>query len=164
MPRMFFPYGQGCFFQKIKEPMSKWRQLAIESHYQTALAIKTELEANHIESAKAGIEELIAALIRSEKRALKSQMIRLMLHIIKWKTQPDKRTPIWVYSIESARMEIAELLADEPSLKPTLDSLPSDLFKKSKKLAEAEMNLKSDVLALTQEELFDREYVIESKH
>jgi hypothetical protein len=144
--------------------MSKWRQLAIDSHYQTALAIKNELEENQIESAKAGIEELIEALSRSDKRALKSQMIRLMMHIIKWKTQPDKRTPSWVYSIESARMEIADLLADEPSLKPMLESLPTDLFKKAKKLAEAEMNLKSDVVALTQEELFDREYTIESNY
>ena len=54
-------------------------------------------------------------------------------------------------------MKIADLLADEPSLKPSLESLPNDLFKKTKKLEEAEMNLKSDVQALTQEDLFNRE-------
>ena len=52
--------------------MSKWRQLAIDSHYQTAIAIKKELAANQIESAKEGIEELIEALSRSDKRALNS--------------------------------------------------------------------------------------------
>ncbi len=85
--------------------MSQWKDLAMNSHYQTAIAIKNELESNHIESAKAGIEELIEALSRSDKRALKSQLIRLMMPIIKWKTQPEKRTLSWVYSIESARME-----------------------------------------------------------
>ena len=140
--------------------MTQWRQLAIDSHYQTAIAIKNELEANQIESAKQGLEELIEALSRSDKRALKSQTIRLMMHIIKWKTQPEKRTPSWVYSIESARMEIADLLADEPSLKPTIESLHDELFKKAKKLAEAEMNLKSEIVELNRAELFEQEYII----
>lgn len=52
--------------------MSKWRQLAIDSHYQTAIAIRNELEAARLESAKEGIEELIEALSRSDKRALKT--------------------------------------------------------------------------------------------
>lgn len=140
--------------------MIQWKDLAMTSHYQTAIAIKNELEANHIESAQAGIEELIEALSRADKRALKSQLIRLMVHIIKWKTQPEKRTPSWVYSIESARMEIQDLLADEPSLKSYLDILPDELFAKAKKLAEAEMNVKSEVTELTEEELFDYEYII----
>ena len=42
-----------------------WRELAITSHYQTAVAIKNELEQGHIEESTAGIEELIDALSRS---------------------------------------------------------------------------------------------------
>ncbi len=138
--------------------MSQWKDLAMNSHYQTAIAIKNELESNHIESAQAGIEELIEALSRADKRALKSQLIRLMMHIIKWKTQPEKRTPSWVYSIESARMEIQDLLADEPSLKSHMENLPDELFAKAKKLAEAEMNVKSDLAYITEIELFEAEY------
>lgn len=142
--------------------MSQWKDLAMTSHYQTAIAIKNELASNHIESAQSGIEELIEALIRADKRALKSQITRLIMHIIKWKTQPEKRTPSWVYSIESARMEIQDLLADEPSLKSYLETLPDELFAKAKKLAEAEMNVKSEVRGLTKEELFEIEYKMEN--
>jgi hypothetical protein len=48
----------------------------------------------------------IEAMGRTEKRAVKSQLIRLMLHIIKWKCQPEKRSASWTISIRSARREI----------------------------------------------------------
>jgi len=37
--------------------------------------------------AKEGLESLIEAMGRNDRRALKSQLIRLMVHIIKWKCQ-----------------------------------------------------------------------------
>jgi Domain of unknown function DUF29 len=138
--------------------MINWRDLANGSHYQTALAIKQEMLTENIESAKSGIDELIEALSRSDKRALRSQLVRLMMHIIKWKTQPERRSSSWVYTIESARMEILDLLADEPSLKPDLDLLFVQMFAKSKKLAESEMSSRSDVAELTWAEVFEDEY------
>jgi hypothetical protein len=143
--------------------MSQWKDLAgrkhcTPTHAQNAIAIENDLAADRIESAQAGIEELIEALTRPDKRALKSQLIRLMRHIIKWKTQPEKRTPSWVYSIESVRMEIQDLLADEPSLKSHMETLPEELFAKAKKLAEAEMNVKSYLAYITELKLFEAEY------
>ncbi len=140
--------------------MINWRDLANGSHYQTALAIKQEMLTENIESAKHGIEELIEALSRSDKRALRSQLVRLIMHVIKWKTQPERRSSSWVYTIESARMEILDLLADEPSLKPDLDLLFVQMFVKSKKLAESEMSSRSDVAELTWAEVFDDEYCL----
>lgn len=143
--------------------MSQWKDLAgrkpcAPTYDRNAIAIENEIESNHIESAQGGIEELIESLLRADKRALKSQLTRLIRHIIKWKTQPEKRTPSWVYSIETARMEIQDLLADEPSLKSYLETLPDELFAKAKKLAEAEMNVKSDIANITEVELFEMEY------
>ncbi|MCP4371207.1 MAG: DUF29 domain-containing protein, partial [Deltaproteobacteria bacterium] len=48
-----------------------------------------ELQNGNIHEATAGIQELIDALSRSEKRALKSHLIRLMMHIITWKSQME---------------------------------------------------------------------------
>lgn len=59
--------------------ITNWRYLAITSHYQTAVAIKKELMAGNTEAAKNGIEELIEALNRSEKRALKSQFLKFLV-------------------------------------------------------------------------------------
>jgi hypothetical protein len=69
-----------------------WQELSSTSHYQTAMAIKQALQRGNVQEAITGIEELIEALSRSDKRALKSQLIRLMMHIIKWKSQPKKRS------------------------------------------------------------------------
>lgn len=137
--------------------ITNWHNLAITSHYQTAVAIKKELMAGNTKAAQNGLEELIEALGRSEKRALKSQLMRLMIHVIKWQTQPEKRTPSWVYAIESARMEIDDLLSDEPSLKPELEKLFGQVFEKAKKLAEVEMNKKSNLVSLSWQEVFETE-------
>ncbi len=57
-----------------------WKELALTSHYQTAVAIKNELKQRHFEESTTGIEALIDALSRSDKRALRSQLTRLMMH------------------------------------------------------------------------------------
>lgn len=83
-----------------------WQVLSSNSHYKTAIAIKNELQKGNTQEAYTGIEELVEALSRSDKRALKSQLIRLMVHIIKWKSQPERRSFSWVASINNAREEI----------------------------------------------------------
>ena len=89
-----------------------WQELAASSHYQTAEAVKYELQSGRYDEAWLGIEELIEALGRSEKRALKSQLERLMTHVIKWKCQPEKRSRSWVISILDARHQIKGIQED----------------------------------------------------
>ena len=62
------------------------------------------------------IAQFIEFMEKSEKRALKSQLIRLMSHIIKWKSQPARRSASWRITIFSARREIDKIRADVPSL------------------------------------------------
>jgi hypothetical protein len=93
-----------------------WPEQAASSHYQTAVAIGRQLKAGHIDEANAGIEELIEALSRSERRALKSQLVRLMRHILKWKTQPSLRSRSWATGIANARREIKDIQEETPSL------------------------------------------------
>ena len=53
---------------------------------------------------------------KRERRSLKSQMRTVILHLLKWRYQPDKRSPSWRQSIRNGRIEIQELLHDSPSL------------------------------------------------
>jgi hypothetical protein len=138
-----------------------WKSLAKQSHYETAQLIQKKLDLGEWQEAYQGIEELVEALGRSEKRALRSQLVRLMMHVIKWKSQPYKRSPSWVYTIASARMEIEDLLVDEPSLRSELESLFETTFPKAKRLAEAEMNQQCSVVKLTWEEVFEEEYYLD---
>jgi len=143
------------------QPVPNWQTLTTTSPYQTAVAIAHYLQAGNLSEANSGIKELIEALGRSEKRALKSQLIRLMLHIIKWHTQPDKRSRSWVASIYDARDEIADIQAETPSL---TDAVISELWDKSfqsaKRAAEAEMNQVTTLTQLSWDAVFAASYEI----
>ena len=138
-----------------------WQELATTSHYQTAVAVKQALLVGHPEEAALGIEELIEALSRSDQRALRSQLIRLMEHILKWKTQPERRSQSWTATIENARVEIEELVELEPSLKPSVPKLLPELFDKARRLAEKEMNKRTTLGELSWQEVFEDEYSLE---
>lgn len=136
-----------------------WARLSAESHYQVAVEIERALLQGDFEEAEAGIKELINALGRSEKRALKSQLVRLMAHIIKWKTQPERRTFGWLATICNAREEIADIQSETPSL--TRDAI-RDLWEASLRIAtreaEGDMNQRSGVSSLSWQEVFEDKY------
>jgi hypothetical protein len=138
-----------------------WKELAMTSHYQTAVAINNELKQGHIEDSTIGIEELINALSRSEKRALRSQLNRLMMHIIKWQIQPNRRSRSWQSTISNARIEIEEMLEEEPHLKPQVPQLWDKCFKAACRIAKDETGIKPTLSELTQEDVFQTEYSLD---
>jgi hypothetical protein len=138
-----------------------WKELAITSHYQTAVAIKNELKQGHIEDSTIGIEELINALSRSEKRVLRSQLTRLMMHVIKWQIQPEHRSRSWLITIENARIEIEEILEEEPHLKPQVSQLWNKCFNAANRLAKKETGIKPTLSELAQEDVFQTEYSLD---
>jgi hypothetical protein len=136
-----------------------WLELATNSHYQTATAIRQQLEAGNVGSATEGLDSLIAAMERSEKRALTSQLIRLMSHIIKWKCQPERRSASWAITILSTRREITEIQEEMPSLNQSfIDSIWDKCFKAAMKEAVIEMGKKCRLDSLSIAEVFEQEY------
>ncbi|CAD5952636.1 hypothetical protein PCC7805_02670 [Planktothrix agardhii] len=136
-----------------------WKDLAMSSHYLVALEVKNCLKQGNIMEATIGLEALIEAMGRSDKRALRSQLIRLMAHVIKWKCQPKKRTSSWSTTILSARNEIEAIQEDTPSLnRNTIDSIWDKCFEKAVKEAETEMNQKCLLISLSWQEVFEEEY------
>ena len=140
-----------------------WQTLSNESPYKTAVAVKHELEEGRLDEAATGLQELIDALSRSEKRALKSQLTRLMLHIINWRTQPERRSLSWVASIADARDEIADIREEIPSLNErVIEGLWDKAFVIAKRNAEAEMGRVSNVSVLSWQDLFETDYSLGS--
>jgi hypothetical protein len=139
----------------------QWHDLATTSHVQTAIAVKQVLVDGHIDEAMVGLEELIDALSRSDKRALRSQLIRLMAHVIKWHTRPDQRSRSWAATIENARIDIEELLELEPSLRPSVPGLLKELFEKAKRSAEKEMSAKTARTEISWHEVFEDDYTLQ---
>jgi hypothetical protein len=66
------------------------------------------------------LEQLITEvedLGKSERRGIASQLTRLLLHLLKWQHQPQRRSDSWLDSITDARTQIELAIADSPSLK-----------------------------------------------
>ena len=71
------------------------------------------------------IAEEIEAVGSSQRRELRSRMIRLLQHLLKWHYQPELRSRSWRATIAVQREDIEALLEDSPSLRRTLpDVLP----------------------------------------
>jgi hypothetical protein len=142
--------------------MTKWQDLATTSHYQTAVAVRDALRSGAVQEAAQGIEELIDALSRSERRALESHLVRLMQHIIKWKYQPTHRSRSWQSTIANARESIAEIQEETPSLTDdVIRRLWDRALRKAHREAEGDIDQGIPPLQLTWDEVFETEYSIE---
>jgi hypothetical protein len=62
------------------------------------------------------IEE-IESMGRSEKRAIYSNLKTVLMHLLKYRYQPEKRSNSWRTTIEEHRQRIQEAFEDSPSLK-----------------------------------------------
>jgi hypothetical protein len=136
-----------------------WEWLAVCSHYQTAVAVRQFLQEGKSVEAGEGLDSLIEAMGRTEKRAVQSQLIRLMSHIIKWKCQPQRRSSSWAITILSARTEIEDSQEEVPSLnRDFIQSIWDKCFNKAMKEAVVEMGKKCQLTSLSWEEVFEEEY------
>lgn len=66
------------------------------------------------------LAEEIDDLSRRLRQALRNRLLLLVVHLLKWQYQPERRAHghSWYYTIREQRLAIAELFADNPSLRP----------------------------------------------
>ena len=142
--------------------MKNWPEIVFNSHYLTAVEVKKSLEAGDVMEAEEGVEQLIDAMARSDRRAVKSQLARLMKHIIKWKTQVPRRSLSWMRTINNARVEIRYIQEETPSItKENVVDMWERAFDQAIAEAEEEMGgVESTVSSLTWDEVFDDEYLL----
>jgi len=67
--------------------------------------------------------EEIEDMSRRERKALKSNLTILLMHLLKWQYQPENRSGSWSGSIIEHRQRVNEALDDSPSLKPYLEEI-----------------------------------------
>ncbi|AVH74220.1 DUF29 domain-containing protein [Nostoc sp. 'Lobaria pulmonaria (5183) cyanobiont'] len=87
------------------------------------------------------IEE-IESMGRSEKRELKNRLIVLLMHLLKWQYQPEKRSESWRSTISEQRICIETLLEDSPSLQPLLAEVFENCYQKACVKASDETGIK----------------------
>ena len=67
--------------------------------------------------------EEIESMGRSQRNELKSRLRVLLMHLIKWHWQPEKRSTRWQLTIKEQRLSLRDLLEMSPSLRPSLSVL-----------------------------------------
>jgi non-ribosomal peptide synthetase component F len=66
------------------------------------------------------VAEEIESFGREQFNKLESAFRVLMLHMLNWDHQPALRSRSWVLSIETQRVELDDVLAGNPGLKPRI--------------------------------------------
>jgi len=64
--------------------------------------------------------EEVESMGKHEKREINSRLEVLLMHLLKWKYQPDMQSKSWKRTIMEQRFSIQDILDDNPSLKPQL--------------------------------------------
>src|SRR5260370_24431735 len=77
----------------------------------------------------AHIAEEIESIGKTEKRALVSRLTVLLLHLLKWRFQPELRSTNWRLSVEELQLQVASHLDDNPSLKALLGTAIADAYR-----------------------------------
>lgn len=72
--------------------------------------------------------EEVESMGKHEKRELKSRLIQLLMHLLKWKYQSEEQSKSWHRTIREQRRQIIMVLADNPSLKPLLQEYITDAY------------------------------------
>jgi hypothetical protein len=87
------------------------------------------------------LAEEIEALGREQFNKLVSALRVLMLHMLKWDHQKALRSRSWVLSIEEQRLEIADVLADNPGLRPRIAEAIARAYRRARIEAAKETGL-----------------------
>jgi hypothetical protein len=86
------------------------------------------------------IEE-IESLGKQQRQELRNRLSILLGHLLKWQYQPQHRSRSWLATLRIQRLDIIELLEDNPSLKPDLVEVLSKAYRRGVELAVRETNL-----------------------
>ena len=104
---------------------------------QAALLRAGKLSAADIEH----IAEEIEDMGRAEQRELENRLKQLLLHLLKWRFQSERRGSSWQASIRIQRVEIAKHIKKNPSLKADIAEAMSDAYEVAQIAAAGETGL-----------------------
>ena len=108
------------------------------------------------------IEE-IEAMGRSEKHSLESNLIVVLMHLLKYKYQPQKRSRSWLSSIFEHRRRLIKAFKTSPSLKRYYQEVFDECYKYAVKQASIETGLSLNIFPntspFTTEETLDFDFL-----
>jgi hypothetical protein len=101
------------------------------------------------------LAEEIESVGAEQFNKLVSALRVLIVHMLKWDHQPALRSRSWVLSIEEQRLEIADVLSDNPGLKPRIGEAIARAYRRARIEAAKETGLDAAEFAATCPYAFD---------
>jgi hypothetical protein len=95
------------------------------------------------------LAEEIDSLRREQFNKLESALRVLLTHMLKWDHQPDRRTRSGVLSIDAQRIELEDVLSDNPGLKPRIPEAIARAYRRARIEAAKETGIEKDKFAET---------------
>jgi hypothetical protein len=87
------------------------------------------------------VAEEIESLGREQFNKLESALRVLLAHMLKWDHQPDRRGRSWMLTIAAQRLELEDVLSDNPGLKPRTMEAVARAYRKARVEAARETEL-----------------------
>lgn len=108
------------------------------------------------------IEE-VEDVVKSEKRAIESNLLVVLMHLLKYKHQVDRRSNSWRFTIKEHRRRLKKNLQESPSLKNYFNEKFDECYQDARDLAATETGLSIDTFPaqspFTPEETLNPDYL-----
>jgi len=92
------------------------------------------------------IEE-IESLSRQQRQELRNRLSVLIGYLLKWQYQPQFRSRSWLATLRIQRLDVDDLLEENPSLKPYLEEALCKAYLRGVELAVRETNLPNQIFS-----------------
>jgi hypothetical protein len=114
----------------------------------------------------ANLAEEIESIGRSDRRELQSRLVVLTMHLLKWRLQPSARSRSRAATINEQRLQIEQVFAESPSLRPLAAGLLAHAYAIARARAIAETGLAEDgfpaICPFTLDEVLSRSFLPEA--
>jgi len=87
------------------------------------------------------VAEELESMGKTQQRMLIGRLTALLAHLMKWQLQPELRSRSWKNTIKMQRIDLQELLQDNPSLRPQMGEALNRAYRKAKLLAAGDTDM-----------------------
>jgi hypothetical protein len=112
------------------------------------------------------IEEL-ESMGNSQRTEVISRLTVLLMHLLKWQFQPEYQSRSWANTIRVQRLDLEEVLEDNPSLRREVPTLFAKAYTRASRKALAEIGLLRapwpNTCPWTAEQILDEEWLPEAE-
>ena len=76
--------------------------------------------------------EEVEGMGKQARGELRSHLIVLLTHMLKWRFQPERRSRSWMFTILEQRVQAQQVVAESPSLKPFLEDVVAEAYRSAR--------------------------------